>query len=190
MAGRRPFFVQRVRETHRDRKVEVWLQDESRVGQQGTLTHVWAQRGSRPQRIRQTAYKWGYLFGAVNPQTGASSALISPTVSTALMSDHLRMICEEAGEDRHVVLVLDGAGWHHSKSLVVPKDMTLLFLPPYSPELNAIERLWAYLKSHYLSNRVYSDEAEIDAALREAWNALDPERIKSVTSTAWIADLD
>ena len=151
---------------------------------------MWAERGSRPQQLKQTAYKWGYIFGAVNPRTGASSALISPTVSTALMSDHLRMICEQADPDGHVVLVLDGAGWHHAQALVVPERMTLLFLPPYSPELNAIERLWAYLKSHYLSNRVYADEAEIDAALREAWNGLTADRIMSVTRTEWIELLD
>ncbi len=112
--------------------------------------------------MKQTAYKWAYIFGGVNPRTGASSALICPTVNTALMSEHLRMICEAADPDAHVVL--DGAGWHHAQSLVVPERMTLLFLPPYSPELNAIERLWAYLKSHYLSNRVYADEAEVDGA--------------------------
>ncbi len=62
--------------------------------------------------------------------------------------------------------------------------------PAPRPELNAIERLWAYLKSHYLSNRVYADEAEIDAALRKAWNALTVERIMSVTKTGWGQLLD
>ena len=190
MAERRPPFVQSVRDKHPERDVQVWLQDEARVGQQGTLTHVWAERGSRPQRVKQTAYKWGYVFGAVNPRTGASSALIAPSVSTALMSEHLRMICEAAGADAHVVLVLDGAGWHQAKALVVPERMTLLFLPPYSPELNAIERLWAYLKSHNLSNRVYADEAKIDVALRVARNALTAARIRSVTRTDRIEHLN
>ena len=66
--------------THPDKRVEVWLQDEARVGQQGTLTRVWAERGSRPSAVKQTEYEWAYLFAAVNPATGASSALIAPTV--------------------------------------------------------------------------------------------------------------
>lgn len=76
------------------------------------MTHVWAKMGSRPTAVRQTEDQWAYVFGAVRPLTGASSALIAPTVHTPLMSDLLRMIAAEAGDDVHVVLVLDGAGWH------------------------------------------------------------------------------
>lgn len=147
---------------------------------------MWAERGSRPRAVRQTEYKWGYIFGAVNPLTGASSALIAPTVNTALMSIHLRMIAEEAGDDVHVVLVLDGAGWHKAKGLVVPDSMTLLFLPPYAPELMPMERVWQWMRQHDLSNRVFEDEAAIDQACKDSWNALDPERLKSITATTWV----
>lgn len=149
------------------------------------MTHVWAQRGSRPTAVRQTEYKWAYIFGAVNPQTGASSALIAPTVNTHLMSEHLAMIAAEAGDGVHVVLVLDGAGWHKAGDLVVPESMSLLFLPPYSPELMPMERLWCWMKEHDLSNRVFADEAAIDAACSESWNRLTPERIRSITRTKW-----
>ena len=77
------------------------------------------------------------------------------------MNHHLRFISEQAGQDVHVVVVLDQAGWHIAKALQVPENITLLHLPPYSPELNPIERLWAYIKSHYLSNRVYKDYEEL-----------------------------
>ena len=164
----------------------MWFQDEARVGQQGTLTRVWGERGSRPRAVRQTEYKWGYIFGAVNPLTGASSALISPTVNTELMSEHLRMISEEAGDGVHVVLVLDGAGWHVSKSLRVPGSMTLLLLPPYSPELMPMERVWAWMRQHDLSNRVFGDEAAIDAAVAASWNKLTPDRLAGITATSWI----
>jgi len=122
----------------------------------------------------------------VNPSTGASSALIAPTVNTHLMSQHLAMIAAEAGEDVHVVLVLDGAGWHKAKDLVVPESMTLLFLPPYSPELMPMERLWCWMKEHDLSNRVFADEAAIDAACAQSWNRLTPQRIQTITHTEWI----
>lgn len=174
------------RQQQQPKRVEVWLQDEARIGQQGTLTRVWAERGSRPSAVRQTEYEWAYLFAAVNPLTGASSALIAPTVNTHYMNEHLRFISEEAGPDVHVVLVLDRAGWHVAKGLKVPANVTLLHLPPYSPELNGAERIWAYLRSHYLSNRVYKDYDELFEVIKAAWNSLDPARLASLTHTEWI----
>jgi transposase len=175
-----------VKRDHPDKQVEVWFQDEARIGQQGTLTGVWAERGSRPTAVKQTEYEWCYLFAAVNPLTGASSALVSPTVNTALMNRHLAFIGREAGPDRHVVLVLDRAGWHVARALNVPKNITLLHLPPYSPELNPVERIWAYLRSHYLSNRVYRDYDELFDETTVAWNLLTDERLQTLTAVEWL----
>lgn len=101
------------------------------------------------------------------------------------MNHHLRFISEEAGDKVHVVLVLDQAGWHIAKKLNIPANITLLHLPPYSPELNPIERLWAYLKSHYLSNRVYRNYKEILEAGTIAWNKMTPHMLRSICHTAW-----
>jgi transposase len=186
MGRERPPFIEKVRQKNIDKHVAVWFQDEARIGQQGTLTRVWAERGSRPRAVRQTEYKWGYVFGAVDPMTGASSALIAPSVNTELMSTHLRMIAQEAGDDVHVVLVLDGAGWHKARALKVPASMTLLFLPPYAPELMPMERVWAWMRQHDLGNRVFKDEADIDAACHASWNKLTPERLQTITATEWL----
>ena len=150
-----------MKQEHPDQNVQVWFQDEARLGQQGTLTTVWAEKGSRPTAVRQTEYEWCYLFAAVNPMNGASSALVAPTVNTELMNRHLEFISQEAGPKTHVVLVLDQAGWHTAKALKVPSNLTLLPLPPYSPELNSAERIWDYMRSHYLSNRIYRDYDEL-----------------------------
>jgi transposase len=190
MASRRPPFVERIRDERPDKIVEVWLQDECRIGQQGTLTRCWAPTGSRPTAVKQTEYEWIYLFGAVNPLTGASSALLAPTVNTDYMNHHLRFISEQAGADAHVILVVDQAGWHKAKTLHVPDNMSLLYLPSYSPELNAIERLWAYLKSHYLSNRAYSNYNDLLNHCREAWNKITPEQFCTVCNTEWISRED
>lgn len=147
---------------------------------------MWADRGSRPSAVKQTEYDWIYLFAAVNPLTGDSSAMLAPTVNTEYMNAHLRFIGRQAGPDKHVVLVLDQAGWHVAKALRVPANMTLLPLPPYSPELNPAERIWAYLKSHYLSNRVFLDYDDLLASTREAWNSLTNERLRSVCRTGWL----
>jgi transposase len=175
-----------MKEQHSDKPVQVWFQDEARIGQQGTLTNRWAEKGSRPTAVKQTEYEWCYLFAAVNPLTGASSALVAPTVNTELMNRHLKFIAKEAGPDAHVVLVLDQAGWHVAKALKVPDNMTLLHLPPYSPELNPVERIWAYLRSHYLSNRIYLDYDELFDQTSIAWNRLDQTRLQSITETQWV----
>lgn len=103
------------------------------------------------------------------------------------MNEHLRFISEQVGPGRHVVLVLDQAGWHRAKALQVPDNLTLLHLPPYSPELNGIERLWAYLKSHYLSNRIFADQDALWDTCVEAWNRLDPQRLASICHTSRVA---
>ena len=147
---------------------------------------VWANRGSRPSAIKQTEYDWIYLFAAVNPVTGESSAMLAPTVNTDYMNAHLEFISRQAGPDRHIVLVLDQAGWHVAKTLRVADNITLLHLTPYSPELNPVERIWAYLKSHYLSNRVFRDYDDLLVSSREAWNSLPEECLRSICQTEWV----
>ena len=115
---------------------------------------MWAEKGSRPEAIKQTEYEWVYLYAAVNPLTGVSSAMLAPTVNTHYMNEHLKFISRQVAPGSHAILVLDQAGWHVAKALAVPENLALLHLPPYSPKLNPVERVWAYLRSHYLSNRV------------------------------------
>jgi transposase len=110
------------------------------------------------------------LFGAINPLTGASSELLASTVNIDYMNHHLRFISEQIVSDVYVIVVLDQAGWHTAKALKVPENISLLYLPSYSPELNAIERLWEYLKSRYLSNRAYKGYDDLFNICRDAWN--------------------
>jgi transposase len=102
------------------------------------------------------------------------------------MNAHLKFISEQLGPDKHAVLVLDGAGWHVANALKIPANITLLPLPPYSPELNCIERVWAYLRSHYLSNRVFEDYDHLLAAGRHAWCCLTEADLRSICHTDWI----
>ena len=62
--------------------LEIWFQDEARVGQQGTLTRIWAERGTRPRAPRDTRYIWSYIFGAVCPERAEAAALIMPHADT------------------------------------------------------------------------------------------------------------
>ena len=160
--------------------------DEARFGQQGTLTKIWAPRGSRPVAVKQTRYEWVYLYGAVDPVTGDSAALLLPHVNTDCMNLFLKVLAETLAPDEHAVLVMDNAGWHHSGGIEMPENITPMFLPPYAPELNPIERLWAYLKSHCLSNRAYADyQALLDAGV-DAWRTLTDALVRSICATSWL----
>jgi DDE superfamily endonuclease len=128
--------------------VEVWFTDEARVGQQGTLTRVWAKRGSRPRAPRDRRYEWAYLFGAICPERRTGAAIIMPEVNIEAMNEHLGEISRRVSVGAIALLVLDGAGWHSSPRLKVPDNIVLLPLPPYSPELNPMENVWEFLRGN------------------------------------------
>ena len=160
--------------------VRVFLMDEARLGRQGTVTKVWAPTGSRPTAVKQTRYEWVYLYAAVEPATGESVALLAPSVNTDTFNVFLGMLAAEAEADEHVVLIMDQAGWHKSKSLALPDCVTVLLLPPYSPELNPVENLWHHLRSHHLGNRAFDDYDDLVDAGSDAWRRLTPDVLKSV----------
>lgn len=175
-----------MKQDHPDKRLRWFVEDEARIGQQGTLTRVWARTASRPTAVRQTEYEWVYIWAVVEPSSGESIAMITPTVNTELMNRLLKGLSDTIGAGEHGVLVLDNAGWHVAKALQVPENITLLFLPPYSPELNPVERLWGWLRSHQLSNQIYADYAELLAATDRAWLRLDAKTIQSVCACPWI----
>ena len=177
-------------EPQRGKPVELWWQDEARVGQQGTLTRIWAKRGARPRGVRDQRYTWAYLFGAICPARGVGAAWVVPKANAWSMNLHLEEISRQVALGAHAVVVLDGAGWHQTGGrLNIPSNLSLLHLPPYSPELNPVENVWQYLRQNQLSNRVYDSYEAIVAACCKAWNDLmaDPDRIRSIGSRDYAA---
>ena len=137
---------------------------------------------------RDQRYAWAYLFGAVCPARGVGAALVLPRADIEAMNLHLAEISARVAPGAHAVLTLDGAGWHRpGGKLKVPDNISLLPLPPYSPELNPVENIWQYLRQNYLANRVFDTYAAIVDACCAAWNALvaQPETITSIASRAW-----
>lgn len=181
-----PEQVEAIRNRLRGKKLEIWVQDEARFGLLGSQRRTWAQRGSRPRKLVQTVYKWLYLWGAVCPATGAGVGMISPTVNTEWMNVHLRLISDEVGTDGHVILLMDRAGWHVSKGLDVPENISILLLPPYSPELNPMELVWLYIKSHYMDGPLFTGYQELEDAACNSWNLMDEEKLKSITGLKWL----
>jgi transposase len=171
----------------RGKTVEIWFQDEARIGQKGSLTRLWAKCGTRPRAVRDTRYEWAYLFGAVCPERAVGAALVMPFADSHALSVHLKEIAHHVAPGAHAALVLDGAGWHISDKLDVPKNITLIILPPYSPELNPVENLWEYLRKNNLANRLFDTYSAIVTACCDAWNDLlaIPHRITSITTRDW-----
>jgi hypothetical protein len=171
----------------RGKPIEIWFQDEARVGQQGTLTRLWARRGTRPRAPRDRRYAWAYLFGAVCPERAVGAGLGLPYANTAAMGLHLAEIGRHVTPGAHAVLILDGAGWHGAADLVVPDNLTLLPLPSYSPEPNPVENVWQHLRQNQLSLRVWNDYDAIVETCCRAWQTLMgvPDRIASITRRDW-----
>jgi transposase len=170
------------------KRLRIYFQDESRFGQQGTTTNVWAKRGSRPTAIRQTEYEYLWVLGVVCPETGHAEGLLSPQLNTKIVNEFLAQFARTIPADEHAVMLWDGAGFHASKQLRVPDNMTVVMLPAYSPELNPIENLWHYLKSHFWSNRAYDDYDALEEAAVAAWRkaALDADLMKSVCAATYL----
>ena len=169
-------------------KIQVWFQDEARFGQQGTLTRQWAPRGTRPTAWRQTQYEYLYVFGAARPQTGQTVGLLAPYLNTDTVTAFFRQFEQEVDPQVQVFMIWDQAGFHTSDKVRIPPNVTLIPLPPYSPQLNPIEKLWQYLRQHYWSNRVYKNYDHLRQAAREAWQkvCLNPKKVKSICRAMYI----
>jgi hypothetical protein len=180
-----------MRAAHPGRPIELWFQDEMRIGQKGGLTRLWAARGTRVAAKRDLRFGYSYIFGAVCPARDTGAAIVMPMVNVEAMNCHLAEIACCVAPGALALLVLDGAGWHPIASLKVPDNLSLLFLPPYSPELNPVEELWHELRRHYFANRVIETVDQLVEACCNAWNAASakPGFIKSVTGFTWLPAL-
>lgn len=167
--------------------IEIWFQDEARIGQKNGLVYQWAKKGSRPPQPKDQRYASTYLFGAVCPERGVGAGLVLPKANTEAMQLHLDEIAHTVSPGAHAVVILDRAGWHQSKRLSVPANITLLPLPSYSPELNPVENLWQYLRQTWLSNRVFADYAAILEAACDAWSRITamPDKLTQITFRPW-----
>ena len=183
-----PQRLAEISQAHPDRRLRVYFQDEARFGQQGTTTNVWAPKGSRPTAVRQTEYEYLWVLGAVCPETGHGEGLLSPRLNTDVVQAFLEQFSRTLPANEHAVMIWDGAGFHTSKQLRLPTNITVLQLPPYSPELNPMENLWHYLKSHYWSNRAYADYEELEEAAIDAWRAavLNPNLTQTICNAPYL----
>ncbi len=168
--------------------VELWAVDEHRIGLKPILHNVWCLDGQRPLASVQHRFEWRYLVGFVHPASGRTVFHLATTVSIPLFEVELEAFAHQVGTSptKQVVLVLDRAGWHSSVKLRVPEHLHLLFLPPYSPELQPAEHLWL-LTNTVLANRHFAtiDELEDVQAARCVALQARPDLVRSTTRFPW-----
>ena len=169
-------------------RVDIWLQDEARFGQQNTTTRLWAETGSRPSAVKQQQFEYAYLFGSVCVTNGASEAMVVPYVNKDIMRSHLQQISDRTPIDRHAVVIMDGAGWHTEDIASDFKNLSVIKLPPYSPELNPIEQVWSWLRQHHLANRCFDGYESIVDSVCDAWNDFvsDAKRVIKMCTRDWM----
>ena len=168
-------------------EIELWWQDEARIGQKNKLTRRWARRGTRPRAPRDQRTEWAYIFGAICPAKGKGAGLVMPWCDTDAMAAHLIEISAAVDPGAHAVLIVDQAGWHLTPKLAIPDNITVLALPPRSPELNPVENVWQFMRDNWLSNRIFKSYEDIVALCCQAWNNLidQPWKIMSLGMRKW-----
>ena len=164
---------------------EAWFFDESRFGTHSNIGHAWFRKGQRTPVKIKLGYENFYLYSAVNSKTGDSFSLMLPKVNTLCMN----IFMKEFGKyinNKDITFIMDGATWHKSRSLHIPSNIKSIIQPPYSPEVNPVERLWQYIKHNILRNRIYETLEELENIVCEFLQKLSPETIKSVCSYKYV----
>jgi transposase len=163
------------------------FQDEARFGRLSEPRACWAHQELRPIIKSALIREYNYVFGAVAPKTGSCDFMIADNMKTENMSLFLRQV-SQAHRNNFIIMVVDGASTHRSKELVVPKNMSLILLPPYSPELNPTEMVWNILRRDCLANKYFKTLADpingVECGLNELLD--NKKKIRTLTKWPWI----
>ena len=174
---------------HPDRPVELWFQDEARLGTKSVLRRCWAKRGVRWAAPHTNGFEWTYIYGFVHPFSGRTDLLRFDTVDIASFSAALSLFKArfDPADERLLILVVDNAGWHRSARVVVPPGVRLVFTLPYTPELMPAEHLWIPLKEGLVNRAWPSLQALIEPLdQRCVWLMQQHALVSNLTSFHWL----
>ncbi len=168
---------------------KLWFMDESRFGLKTIRRRRITKRGIKPIMRIQDEYENTYVFGAVAPADGSSIIWEMPWLNGATFQEFLNaMSIDEQAKDVHNIMITDNAGAHHAKSLKIPGNLSILFLPGYSPELNPAERVWEYMKERF-AGKIFSDLAALSDHIKQVVESLSADIISSLTSPDWVMEV-
>jgi putative transposase len=163
------------------------LEDEARFGRMREPRRAWAPPGVRPLVGSRIEREYSYAYAAVSPHHGALVSLVLPEVNAGLMSLFLAEVARRYTRTL-LLMVLDGAGWHRAKELVIPANMRLASLPARSPELNPAEHLWEELREQWLGNQLFPHQQAVERQIEKGLAALEgnPQQVASLAGFHWI----
>ena len=144
--------------------------------------------GARPRAVRQQQFEYAYLFGAVCLARGIGEAVVVPWINKEVMHKQIELIANVTEPDRHAVVIMDGASWHNEDLSTQFENVSMIKLPPYSPELNPIEQVWSWMRQHHLANRTFKGYDDIVYSVCKAWNSFlsSNERVRNMCTRDWI----
>jgi len=181
--------VERVQQDYRDADVEIWCEDEHRIGLQPVVRRVWVEFGETAIATVNWKREWLWLYAFVQPKTGETYWWLLPYVNTELFNRVLKDFAThfKLGKDKRVILLLDQAGWHTTEKLQVPEGIHLLSLPPYSPELQPAERLWP-LVNEPLVNQAFNSIDQVEDLIYQRCQRLLQQQalIRGLTFYHWL----
>jgi transposase len=166
------------------------FQDEGRFGRISNTSRCWAPAGLRPSVPAQLVREFTYAFAAISPHDGTLDSLILPEVNAKAMTIFLAEVATRHPDD-FILMFMDQAGWHKAKELVVPINMRLQWLPPYSPQCNPVEHLWDEIREKWFGNLVFNDMNGVEDILSLALASLEKniDRIQSLAGFEWIVSI-
>lgn len=164
------------------------FQDEAGFGRINKPKYCWCEKGTRPSVPCHHIREYRYAYGAVEPKTGDSFFLVMPYCNTDCMNVFLRELSKTFPKDK-IILVCDGAVWHKSKTLKTPENIMLIFIPPYTPEMNPIEQIWEELREKGFKNEVFQSLDKVVDRLCNVICDLSPQTIMSITGRDWILSI-
>jgi transposase len=182
-----------LRAAHPGKRVEVWAEDETRLGLKPITRRVWSPKGHRPRSCGRTRYEWLYLYAFARPATGDTFTVILPRVRVEYMADALAAFAAHADPNgtRILVLVVDNAGWHTAKRLPVPANVRLHFLPPCTPELQPVEAYWPLVREA-VANDTFDRLGQLRRVIRRRCRKLatDTVTVKGAIGFRWAVSLE
>lgn len=170
---------------HNSKNVRLMFQDEAGFGRINEPKYCWCREGVRPSVPCHHIREYRYVYGAVEPLTGGSCFLVMPSCNTVCMNVFLEHLSSTYSDD-HVVLVCDRAAWHRSGTLKTFPNIELLFIPPYTPEMNPIEQIWKEIRARGFRNEVFQTLEKVMDRLCDTIRNLSVDTIRSITARKWI----
>ena len=164
------------------------FQDEAGFGRINKPKYCWCRKGIRPQVPCHHIREYRYTYGAVEPKTGENFFLVMPNCNTYNMNVFMQELSKEYEQDM-ILLICDGASWHKSKGLKIPKNIKIIHIPPYTPEMNPIEQICKQIRQMGFKNEVFKTLKDVMDRLCETINQLTKDMVKSITLRNWIREI-